>query len=96
MEDEAGLYTAESVASKMVDAACTGATSCYWGLEGWMLTTLTSGMGPLPIGTSTFDFVTQIWTMGLLRFVAMFYLKSFKGIVEKCASEKAKEEKKKE
>ena len=88
MEDEAGLWKSDVVAEKMLDHACRGLCSCYWGLEGWMLATLTCGMGPVD---NLWDLVAQILLMGLLRFISLFYLASFRGIVVKCRKEREAE-----
>lgn len=55
--------------------------SVYFGLEGWMLSTLTSGMAP---ESSLFDSVCQVALMGLFRFVSFFYLNDFWSKVQKC------------
>uniref|UniRef100_A0A7S1BAH4 3-ketodihydrosphingosine reductase n=1 Tax=Corethron hystrix TaxID=216773 RepID=A0A7S1BAH4_9STRA len=85
---EMGLYSAEQVGRDIVDAACQGRTSVYWGLEGWMLATLTAGMGPGPgPGVSLRNFLElggQLLLMGILRAVSLVYLWSFQKIVDKC------------
>ncbi len=52
----------------------------YFGLEGWMLSTLTAGMCPLQTNINAF---CQIFLMGLLRFVSLFYLMDFRRIISK-------------
>ena len=54
--------------------------SVYFGIEGWMLSTLTAGMGPV---STIIDGLCQVFLMGILRFVSLFYLKSFSSIIEK-------------
>jgi hypothetical protein len=56
----------------------------YFGLEGWMLSTITGGMNPV---TSTLDAICQVALMGLLRFVSLFYLMDFGRITQKCIDE---------
>ena len=79
------FFSLFSIADKMIAATLSGHYSCYWGLEGWMLATLTCGMGPV---TSIIDVFAQIFLLGLLRFVSLFYLWSFRGIISKCKAEK--------
>ena len=69
----------------MVNATLNGDYTCYWGLEGWMLATLTSGMGP---ATSILDVLSQVFLMGILRLVSLFYLWSFRSIISKCKDER--------
>ncbi len=57
----------------------------YFGIDGWMLSMLTSGMNP---GTSAFDAIWQVAVMGLLRFVSLFYLMDFCRITQKCHRQK--------
>jgi 3-dehydrosphinganine reductase len=87
MEDEAGLWKADVIAKGMIEAACSGRVNCYFGLEGWMLNSVTAGMGQVD---NAFDFITQCVLGGLLRFVGLFYLWGFRGIVEKVRVEKLK------
>ncbi len=53
----------------------------YFGIDGWMLSMLTSGMNPV---TSAFDAICQVALMGLLRFVSLFYLMDFGRITQGC------------
>ena len=80
MEDEAGLYQADVVARDIVEGACRGNYSIYWGVEGWMLNTVSCGMSPFD---NLVDFLSQICLAGLLRFIGLFYLMDFRKIVSK-------------
>ena len=51
----------------------------YFGLDGWMLATLTAGMSPV---TGVADAVCQVALMGLLRLVSLFYLLDFGRITQ--------------
>lgn len=53
----------------------------YFGIDGWMLSTLTSGMNPV---TSLVDAIYQVALMGLLRFISLFYLMDFGRITQNC------------
>ena len=57
----------------------------YFGLEGWMLSTLSAGMSPVH---SLLDAVSQVLLMGILRLVSLFYLWDFTRIIAKCGKEK--------
>ena len=53
----------------------------YFGIDGWMLSTLTAGMSPV---TSLRDAIYQVALMGLLRFISLFYLLDFGRITQNC------------
>lgn len=57
----------------------------YFGVDGWMLSTLTAGMNPV---TSVVDAICQVSLMGLLRFVSLFYLMDFGRITQNCSDGK--------
>ena len=86
ISDAAGLYQPKDVATTMVDAALASRPRCnvYFGLEGWMLSTLTAGMGP-PHGI--LDLICQVLLMGVFRFVSLFYLWDFRRIINRCRTE---------
>ena len=52
----------------------------YFGLEGWMLATLTAGMSPV---FTMGDVLYQICLMSILRLVSLFYLFDFYRIIGK-------------
>jgi len=86
ISEVAGLYQPKDVARTMVDAAlsCRPRFNVYFGMEGWMLSTLTAGMGP-PHGM--LDLICQVLLMGVFRFVSLFYLWDFRRIINKCRRE---------
>ncbi len=53
----------------------------YFGIDGWMLSMLTSGMNPV---TCVLDCICQVALMGLLRFISLFYLMNFSQITQSC------------
>ena len=53
------------------------------GFDGWMLSTLTAGMGPAGSWGAA---VTQVCTMGLWRAVALFYVQDFYSTIAKQGS----------
>ena len=61
----------------------------YFGLDGWMLATIAAGMSPV---TSLADAVYQVALMGLLRFIALFYLLDFGRITQRCHDAKQRPE----
>jgi 3-dehydrosphinganine reductase len=66
------------VAQGIVDGMVHFSPSISVGFDGWMLSTLTAGMGPAGSWGAA---VTQVLTMGLWRAVALFYVQDFYGIV---------------
>jgi len=50
------------------------------GFDGWMLSTVTAGMGP---AGSVLTACSQVLTMGLWRLVGLLYVQSFYGVVKK-------------
>lgn len=88
ISESAGLFQPDEVAKKMVLHSIDSrpAFAVYFGLEGWMLATLTAGMSPV----HTFlDAICQIFLMGILRLISLFYLKDFRRMISKVAKEKA-------
>lgn len=76
-------HTQKSVGKKMVNEALSSNPTfdIYFGLDGWMLSMLTSGMNPV---TSIRDAICQVTLMGLLRFISLFYLMDFGRITQNC------------
>ena len=61
----------------------------YFGLEGWMLSSLTAGMSP---AHTIVDTLCQIFLNGLFRFISLFYLLDFRNTVRKVGSQKKEAE----
>uniref|UniRef100_UPI00358E42C9 3-ketodihydrosphingosine reductase n=1 Tax=Myxine glutinosa TaxID=7769 RepID=UPI00358E42C9 len=76
-----GLFQAPYVAQVIVRDAMVGKFSSSIGSDGYMLTAITCGMSPF---TSIMEALLQVFSMGFLRFVSLFYLQSFDGIVQRC------------
>lgn len=76
----AGLAKPEDVAKIMVPSAFARNPTfhVYFTLEGWMLSNLTAGMSPV---SSMVDALTQVSLGGILRFVSLFYLNDWWGII---------------
>jgi len=87
MCEAGGLFKAEDVAKKMVSSATQRRPTfnVYFGIDGWMLSTLTAGMSPCH---SIIDGLYQIFLMGLLRLISLFYLMDFRRIVYKVGNSK--------
>lgn len=83
-----GLFSAESVAKKIVHSALQKRPPfiIYFGLEGWMLSSLTAGMSPVH---NMADALCQIFLNGLFRFISLFYLLDFRNIVQRVGKKKA-------
>lgn len=81
ISESMGLFKPETVAKKMAkNALCSSPPFCvYFGFEGWMLASLTSGMSPV---TGFLDALSQTLLMGIFRFISLFYLSSFYSIIE--------------
>lgn len=73
------------VATKIIEDMAAGSFNCQIGLDGYMLGTLSAAMSPV---NSAVEAVQQIWTVGIFRLVALFYINSFQKIIETCAREK--------
>jgi 3-dehydrosphinganine reductase len=89
LEQSAGLFQPTDVARKVVSATVKGSDSVWFGLEGWMLTTLTAGMSPV---ASFADALSQVFLMSLLRFVSLFYLMDFDNQIRKCNKESVRDD----
>ena len=55
--------------------------SIYFGLEGWMINSLTGGFSAIH---NLSDALSQIFFMSFFRFVSLFFLKQFRSITEAC------------
>lgn len=89
LEQSGGLFQSTDVARKVVSATVKGYDSVWFGLEGWMLTTLTSGMSPV---SSFADALAQVFLMSLLRLVSLFYLMDFDNKILKCKKESVRDD----
>eukprot|EP00571_Detonula_confervacea_P008131 CAMPEP_0172318390 /NCGR_PEP_ID=MMETSP1058-20130122/34757_1 /TAXON_ID=83371 /ORGANISM="Detonula confervacea, Strain CCMP 353" /LENGTH=393 /DNA_ID=CAMNT_0013033219 /DNA_START=16 /DNA_END=1197 /DNA_ORIENTATION=- len=83
ISEGSGIWDPAVVGKKMVNEALSSDPSfdIYFGLDGWMLSMLTSGMNPV---TSVVDAICQVTLMGLLRFISLFYLMDFGRITQNC------------
>ncbi|KAB7507667.1 3-ketodihydrosphingosine reductase [Armadillidium nasatum] len=66
------------VAKALIDDALKGKFSSSVGMEGFMLTTMCGGMGPV---TDLLSFSSQVFLTGLFRIISVFYLWSFDRII---------------
>lgn len=80
ISEAAGLFMPEQVAKKLLDDALQGNFSSTVGFEGFMLTTLGAGMGPI---TDSLSLLSQVFLTGLLRLISIFYLWSFSNIIRR-------------
>lgn len=80
LSEATATVSAEEVAGGIVSGLARWRPYISVGFDGWMLATLTSGMGP---AGSLLQATLQIFTMGLWRLVALIYLGSFYSTVAK-------------
>lgn len=84
-----GIYEAKEVAEKMVfEALHRENFQIYFGVEGWMLSTVTAGMCKVE---NAFDAFCQICFVPLLRYICLFYHAYWRSIVLKCHQEREEE-----
>lgn len=87
ISETSGLFQADEVAKKIIASALKARPpfQIYFGLEGWMLSSLAVGMSP---AHTTLDTICQIFLLGIFRFVSLFYLMDFRRIVAKVQKQK--------
>ena len=90
ISESGGIWEPDVVGKKIVKEALQSNPTfdIYFGIDGWMLSMLTSGMNPV---TSVFDAVCQVALMGLLRFISLFYLMDFGRVTQNCSDQLSKE-----
>lgn len=81
ISETSGLFKPDDVAKTIVNDVVNGRFLSYMGIDGWMLSLLTSGMSP---ANSIFEAVQQLLLMGFLRIISLGYLNSFDQIVARC------------
>ncbi|XP_045617477.1 3-ketodihydrosphingosine reductase [Procambarus clarkii] len=79
ISEAAGLFKADDVAKQLVEDALSGSFSSTVGFEGFLLTTLCAGMGPI---TDAKSFMAQVFLSGIIRVITSFYLWKFARTVE--------------
>lgn len=89
ISETSGLCQPDQVAKSIVKDAVQGNFNSSFGSDGYMLSSLTCGMSPV---TTITEGLQQIFTMGLFRTIALFYLGSFDSIVRRCMMQKGKSE----
>lgn len=84
-----GVFSADAVSRSMIGGIRKGKFHIWFGLDGFMLNFLTTGMAPVHhLGTA----LVQVCTMSLCRLVSLFYLYDFNKLVKKqVAREKEKD-----
>jgi 3-dehydrosphinganine reductase len=84
ISEGAGLFSAEAVARKSVDGICRGATCVGFGLDGWMLNHVTSGM----LGSNdAVELLSGLFLWPALRLVGLAHMRYYDHI---CRQEAAK------
>ncbi|CAI9715888.1 3-ketodihydrosphingosine reductase [Octopus vulgaris] len=85
ISETGGLISSEIVAKKIVDDVLKGKFQCSFGVDGFLLATVSAGMAPVSSGLEA---LLQVFSMGLFRLIGLFYLYSFNQIIQKCYNEK--------
>lgn len=85
--ETSGLLEPKLVAQSILDGLKKGSFSCSYGINGFLLTTLTSGAGP---ATTFTEAITQIITLPLCRLIAMALLFDFDRVIKNCKDKKNK------
>lgn len=79
INETSGMLSAEEVAQKIITSTQRGSFSCWFGINGFLLESLTSGAQPI---TSTLELIAQTLTIGLARMVIVGLLNTFYGITK--------------
>jgi 3-dehydrosphinganine reductase len=79
LSESSTMVQPDVVAKSILSAVASGSPYASVGFDGWMLTTLTSGMGR--IGTLWEAFLA-IFTLGLWKFVGLFYVSYFYYVIQ--------------
>lgn len=84
-----GLFKPDNIAKTIVKKMLSDRPpfQVYFGLDGWMLATLTAGMGHAHTLTET---LCEVFLMGFFRFISLFYLMDFRRIIFKAGENKRK------
>lgn len=85
ISETSGLFQPEEVAETITKDLQKGVFLSSVGLDGWLLSILTSGPAPL---TSLMQTVQEVLLMGVFRLVSCFYASSFDRLIKKCKEER--------
>lgn len=87
ISETSGLFQPDSIAKTIIKKVLSDRPpfQVYFGLDGWMLSTLTAGMGHAHTLTET---ICEVFLMGLFRFISLFYLMDFRRIIRKTGEKK--------
>lgn len=86
--ETSGVFEANHVARIILNDAVKGSFQSFLGIDGWLLSSLASGMSPV---TSVLDAMFQVLTMGLFRAVSLVYLAHFDRVVARCYRDKRRQ-----
>jgi len=81
ISESSGLWQADVIAAGIVEDVTYGKFLSSVGVDGWLLTNLTCGMGPFD---SCLQVIQQVVTMGLFRAISVLFLIKFDKIVARC------------
>lgn len=83
LSETAGLFQPNVVAHQMLSDTFSKKFFSTVGFDGYMVSTLCTGIGPL--GTIS-DVIQQVSLMSLIRFITVFYILHFQRIIKQCKS----------
>jgi 3-dehydrosphinganine reductase len=87
INETSGLISANDVARKIIASTRNGSFSCWFGINGFLLESLTSGAQPI---TSILELFSQSLTIGLARLIMIGLLNTFYTIVRQTHRNKSK------
>jgi 3-dehydrosphinganine reductase len=87
INETSGVLSAEEVARNIIASTQKGSFSCWFGINGFLLESLTSGAQPI---TSMLELLSQSFTVGLARLITVGLLNTFYGIAKKDKLKKSK------
>lgn len=81
------VLSAKEVAKGIIESTRQGSFSCWFGINGFLLESLTSGAQPI---TNMLELLSQSFTVGLARLIIVGLLNTFYAITKKNHSQKSK------
>lgn len=83
--ESSGLYEPKEIATSIIKALKKGSFSCSYGINGFLLTTLTTGAGPV---TTFKDAIVELVTLPLCRLIGLILVWDFDRTIKSCKKKK--------